>query len=101
MFPSGAEHRECTRRAEGMLTVETWAEIRRLHVVERLSKRAIARRLGVHRNTVTRALASQLPPTYTRPCRLSPLVAFKPKIQALLELYPDLSGVRIRELLEP
>ena len=45
-----------------MLTSETWAEIRRLHAVEKLSKRAIARRLGVHRNTVTRALGSDLPP---------------------------------------
>ena len=45
-----------------MLTSETWVEIRRLHAVEKLSKRAIARRLGVHRNTVTRALGSDLPP---------------------------------------
>ena len=49
-----------------MLTVETWAEIRRLHIVEKLSKRAIARRLGLHRATVTRALASQLLPVYHR-----------------------------------
>lgn len=83
-----------------MLTVETWAEIRRLHIVEKLSKRAIAKRLGVHRNTVTRALASQLPPRYERPPRPSPLEPFKPRIQALLDLYPTLSGVRVRELLE-
>ena len=49
-----------------MLTVETWAEIRRLHIVEKLPKRAIARRLGLHRATVTRALASQLLPVYHR-----------------------------------
>src|SRR5579863_3837636 len=83
-----------------MLTVEIWAEIRRLHIVEKLSKRTIAKRLGVHRNTVTRALASQLPPHYDRPPRPSPLDPFKPKIQALLDLYPTLSGVRVRELLE-
>jgi transposase len=82
-----------------MLTVEIWAEIRRLHIVEQLSKRAIAKRLGVHRNTVTRALASQLPPHYARPPRPSPLEPFKPRIQALLDLYPTLSGVRVRELL--
>jgi predicted ATPase/DNA-binding NarL/FixJ family response regulator len=45
-----------------MLTRETWSEIRRLHAVENLSKRAIAKRLGVHRNTVTRALGTDLPP---------------------------------------
>lgn len=83
-----------------MLTVETWAEIRRLHIVEKLSKRSIAKRLAVHRSTVTRALASQLPPRYTRPPRPSPLDPFKPKIQTLLDLYPTLSGVRMRELLE-
>jgi len=82
-----------------MLTVETWAEIRRLHIVEKLSKRAIATRLGVHRHTVTRALASQLPPRYTRPPRPNPLDAFKPKIHTMLDLYPTLSGVRVRELL--
>jgi predicted ATPase/DNA-binding NarL/FixJ family response regulator len=43
-----------------MLTEETQAEIRRLHAVEKLSKRAIGKRLGVHRNTVTRALAGPL-----------------------------------------
>ena len=44
-----------------MITVEDWAEIRRLHKVEKLSKRAIARRLGIHRDTVTRALESDEP----------------------------------------
>lgn len=82
-----------------MLTVENWAEIRRLHTVEKLSKRTIAKRLSIHRNTVTRALSSQLPPRYARPPRPSPLDPYKPKIRALLDLYPDLSGVRMRELL--
>jgi transposase len=83
-----------------MLTVETWAEIRRLHFVEKLSKRAIARRLGIHRATVTRALASQLLPAYTRAPQPSLLDPYKPRIQSLLEVYPELSGVRIRELLQ-
>src|SRR5262245_53749034 len=83
-----------------MLTVETWAEIRRLHYVEKLSKRAIARRLGLHRATVTRALASQLLPTYARAPRPSLLDPHKPRVRNLLEVYPELSGVRIRELLQ-
>jgi transposase len=83
-----------------MLTVETWAEIRRLHYVEKLSKRAIARRLGLHRATVTRALASQLLPVYARAPRPSLLDPYKPRIRSLLEVYPELSGVRIRELLQ-
>jgi hypothetical protein len=54
-----------------MLTVQEWAEIRRLSVVEKLSKRAIARRLGVHRNTVTQtasdAAFGSWPDAWSRP----------------------------------
>ena len=56
-----------------MIVVEDWAEIRRLHKVEKLSKRAIARRLGLHRDTVTRALAESEPPRYQRSPRSSVL----------------------------
>jgi transposase len=83
-----------------MLTVEAWAEIRRLHFVEKLSKRAIARRLGLHRATVTRALSSQLLPTYNTAARPTQLESYKPRIQNLLDTYPELSGVRIREILQ-
>ena len=83
-----------------MLTVEAWAEIRRLHFVEQLSHRAIARRLGVHRNTVTRALSSQLLPAYSTAARPIQLDDHKPRIQSLLDDYPELSGVRIREILQ-
>jgi len=47
-----------------MLKVEEWAEVHRLHRVERLSIRAISRRLGVDRKTVARALLSQEMPVY-------------------------------------
>src|SRR5438034_6298319 len=83
-----------------MLTVETWAEIHRQHIVEKLSNLAIARRLGLHRATVTRALASQLLPVYRRAPQPGLLDPYKPRIQSVLELYPELSGVRIRELLQ-
>ena len=46
--------------------MEDWAEIRRLHVSERLAQAAIARRLGISRNTVAKALASGSPPRYRR-----------------------------------
>lgn len=39
-----------------------WAEIRHLFLVERVPKRAIARRLGVDRKTVERALGRDAAP---------------------------------------
>jgi hypothetical protein len=37
-----------------VIGVEQWAEIRRMHRVERLSIRAIHRRTGLHRETIRR-----------------------------------------------
>jgi DNA-binding phage protein len=42
--------------------VEGWAELRRMHRVERLSIREIHRRTGLHRKTIRRALSSEGPP---------------------------------------
>ncbi|MGH8918238.1 MAG: helix-turn-helix domain-containing protein, partial [Actinomycetes bacterium] len=47
-----------------MINVEDWAEIRRLHRAEGMPIRAIARKLGLGRNTVRRALAAEGPPRY-------------------------------------
>ena len=49
-----------------MLSVEDWAEIRRLHRAEGLPIKAIARKLGVARNTVRAAIASDSTPKYER-----------------------------------
>jgi len=83
-----------------MISVAHWAEIRRLHKVEKLSKRAIARRLGVHRDTVTNALATNEPPKYEREPRGSILDPYKPKIHALLTEDSTLTGVRILEIIQ-
>jgi hypothetical protein len=45
--------------------VEQWAEIRRMHRVER-SIRVIHRRAGLHRETIGRVLASDRPQVYRR-----------------------------------
>ena len=80
------------------MEVSLWAEIRRLHEVEGLSQRAIARRVGCHRSTVTRALTQQAPPTAQAPAtRSSILDPFKPQIDQLVADSPDLSAVRIYE----
>ena len=47
--------------------MEDWAEIRRLHRAEEVPIKEIARRLGIARNTVRAALASDRPPKYERP----------------------------------
>ena len=82
-----------------MLGVEQWAEIRRMHEVEGLSIREIARRSGRDRNTVRAALRSAEPPRYRRGPRPSKLDPFKDEIGELLRGEPKLPGKRIRELL--
>ena len=64
--------------------MEDWAEIRRLHRAERMAIKAIARRLGISRNTVRRALAAAEPPRYRRAAKGSIVDAVEPQIRALL-----------------
>ena len=52
-----------------MVSVEQWAEIRRMQFVEGLSIREIARRTGLHRETIRRALRSAAPPSYRAAAR--------------------------------
>ena len=47
--------------------MEDWAEIRRLHRAEGLPIKAIARKLGVARNTVRAAIAAETAPKYEWP----------------------------------
>jgi transposase len=77
--------------------VEDWAEIRRLNRAEGLSARAIARRLGVSRGAVGRALASVGPPRYQRPARGSAVDAFEPAIRELLAEFPSMPASVIAE----
>jgi transposase len=79
------------------MKASVWAEIRRLHEVERLSVRAIARRLHISRKTVKRALAQETPPVPVVVSRPSILDPFKARIRAKIETYPGLSAVRVLE----
>jgi transposase len=64
--------------------VEDWAEIRRLHKAEGMPIKAIVRKLGVARNTVRAALASDEPPVYRRAPRGSMVDAVEPEIRKWL-----------------
>jgi transposase len=84
-----------------VVSVEQWAEVRRLHFVRGLSIREIHRRTGLHRDTIRRALAGEAPPRYRRAPAGSKLDSFKEEIHRLLLEDHKLPGVRIRELLAP
>ena len=49
-----------------MINLDEWAEIRRLHRSEDLPIKAIARKLGISKNTVRRALRAEEAPRYRR-----------------------------------
>jgi transposase len=82
---------------EGVLSVEDWAEIRRLHRAEGLPIKAIARLLGISRNTVRAAIASDGPPKYEREPAGSIVEAAEPWIRELLRVYPRMPATVIAE----
>jgi transposase len=78
--------------------VEQWAEIRRMHRVERLSIREISKRSGLHRKTIRRALAAETPPKYSRAPAASKLDLFKDWICEQLQVDPRIQSLRLREM---
>jgi transposase len=83
-----------------VLSVEDWAEIRRLHRAEGLPIKVIARTLGVSRNTVRAAVASEGPPGYVRKPGGSIVDAAEPRIRELLRAYPTMPATVIAERIE-
>jgi transposase len=80
-----------------VINVEDWAEIRRLNRAEKLGIKAIARRLGIARNTVRAALRSDGPPSYERARKGSIVDAVEPQILELLRNFPDMPATVIAE----
>ncbi|MFV2128381.1 IS21 family transposase [Micromonospora sp. LOL_013] len=80
-----------------MIKVEDWAEIRRLYLAEQMPIKAIARKLGLSRNTVRSAVRSAQPPKYTRAAKGSIVDAAEPRIRALLKEFPDMPATVIAE----
>jgi len=77
--------------------VEDWAEIRRLHRAEGLPIKAIVRVLGISRNTVRAAIASDAPPKYERTPAGSIVDEVEPRIRELLQSYPRMPATVIAE----
>ena len=77
--------------------MEDWAEIRRLHRAEGLPIKAIARLLGVSRNTVRAAIASDAAPKYTRKPAGSIVDGFEPRIREQLRLDARMPATVIAE----
>jgi transposase len=80
-----------------MLSVEDWAEIRRLHRAEGLPIKVIARVLKISKNTVKNALESDEPPKYQRPRKGSIVDEVEPRIRELLQAYPSMPATVIAE----
>jgi transposase len=80
-----------------MLSVEDWAEIRRLHRAEGLGIKTIAKTLGISRNTVRAAIASDMPPKYQRSPAGSSVDAFEDAIREQLQAVPTMPATVIAE----
>jgi transposase len=82
---------------KGVLSVEDWAEIRRLYRAEQMPVKAIARAMGISRNTVRAAIGSDRPPRYERRPAGSIVDAAEPRIRELLKGCPTMSATVIAE----
>ncbi|HET8591663.1 MAG TPA: IS21 family transposase [Nakamurella sp.] len=80
-----------------MISVEDWAEIRRLHRAEGLPIKQIARVMKVSRNTVRAAVRSDGPPRYERAAAGSVADEFEPRIRELLRVFPQMPSTVIAE----
>ena len=80
-----------------MLSVEDWAEIRRLYRSEGVSISEVARLMGISRNTVKAALAAAGPPKYERVPAGSVVDEFEPRIRELLRSIPTMPATVIAE----
>ena len=80
-----------------MLDVEDWAEIRRLHLAEKMPIKVIARRLGISKNTVRARLVADAPPKYERAPVGSVVDEVEPRIRELLQDCPTMPATVIAE----
>ena len=98
LFRQAGGRTHARHQEEHAMNVALWAEIRRLSEIEKLSGRAIARRLHCSRHTVAAALELQQPPALAARAARQ-LAGSVPWIRSRTcwPSYPDLSAVRIHE----
>jgi transposase len=75
-----------------------WAQVRAL-AADGVSRREIARRLGISRNTVRRLVEADEPPRYRRAPAGSMLDPLEPVLRRLLADWPDIRAPRVIEIL--
>jgi transposase len=80
-----------------VIELDDWAEIRRLHRAQNMGVRAIARHLGIARNTAREAIRSDRPPRYERQRAGSAVDAFEARITELLRDVPTMPATVIAE----
>ena len=80
-----------------VITVEDWAEIRRLYLAERMPIKAIAKKLCLARNTVRNGVRSVQPPRYVRAGSGSIVDEAEPRIRDLLKEFPQMPATVIAE----
>lgn len=80
-----------------MISDELKSEIRRLFYVRHFTANAIATSLGIHRDTVMKAIELR---EAERVAAESELDRFEGKIRETLEIYPKLQGTRIHQMLK-
>jgi transposase len=80
-----------------VITLEEWAEVRRLHRAEGVPSKEIARRLGLARNKVRAALRADAPPSRERGPRGSMVDSVEPQVRALLAEFPRMPATVIAE----
>ena len=81
-----------------MRSAMDWAQVRALRA-DGVSRREIARRLGINPRTVARLIASDEPPRYRRAPSGSKLDPFEPGLRRLLEEWPQIKAPRATEVL--
>jgi transposase len=80
-----------------VLSVQDWAEIRRLYRSEGLPIKMIVRVMGVSRNTVKAAIASDAPPKYERVRAGSIVDEAEPRIREVLQAFPTMPATVIAQ----